>query len=232
MKISSFRLAATLTLLVLAGCMSSAGQGGSALGSAGPVRPTFATQLAGPQTYLAPMPTAVVILKPDDMARNRAFCAAFTQRLPTVEQANAVSVVAPNIVPTRWLVQLGDVPRDKAQDCEYLVGTYDYARAARLLSAAKLTEGGVSGLGPYLVLVVPDATGLHVVGLDGSAYAQSDFGRFLDRWSTALTETQATLTRQTDEPGVVRSAFNLIAAIFRTAAGIAGGMIQGVIAGL
>ena len=37
----------------------------------------FATQIAGPDTYLSPMPTAVVILKPDNMARNRAFCAAF-----------------------------------------------------------------------------------------------------------------------------------------------------------
>ena len=44
--------------------------------------PVFATQLAGPSPYLAPMPTAMVILKPHDIARNRALCVAMAARLP------------------------------------------------------------------------------------------------------------------------------------------------------
>src|SRR4051812_26867601 len=85
----------------------------------------FATEIAGPGTYLAPMPTAIVLLTPDDMARNRAFCAAVA-KLPTAAEAGAGSVVAPNLILTRWLVQVSDVAPDKAGDCEFLVGTYDY----------------------------------------------------------------------------------------------------------
>ena len=108
--------------------------GGNLQGVSPPRNAVFATQLAGPSTYLAPMPTAVVILKPDDMARNRAFCAAF-MTLPTVQEELAKSVVAPNLIFTRWLTQLSDVPPERARDCEYLVGTYDYNRAAGLIAS-------------------------------------------------------------------------------------------------
>ena len=195
-------------------------------------KPVFATQLAGPSTFLAPMPTAVVVLKPDDLNRNRAFCTAITSRLPTAQQAMAASVVAPNIILTRWLVQLPEVPADRAADCDFLVGTYDYARAARLLGSLRLTEGRLSGSGPFLLLVIPDSTGLHVAGLDGSIYDPADFGRFVETWGTALRQTEARVTRTPDEPGLVRSVFNLVAAILRTAAGMAGGLIQGVVTGL
>jgi hypothetical protein len=114
--------------------------------------PVFATQLASPSTFLAPMPTAIVVLKPDDLNRNRAFCAAITSRLPTAQQALAASVVAPNLVLTRWLIQLPDVPADRTSDCDFLVGTYDYARAGRLLGALRLTDGRISGPGPFLLM--------------------------------------------------------------------------------
>jgi hypothetical protein len=70
---------------VLSGCASNYQAATPLRGVTPPANATFATQLAGPGTYLAPMPTAVVILKPDDMARNRAFCAAF-MTLPTVQE--------------------------------------------------------------------------------------------------------------------------------------------------
>jgi hypothetical protein len=194
--------------------------------------PVFATQLAGPSTYLAPMPTALVILKPDDSARNRALCMAMAARLPTAEQALGASVVAPNLVLTRWLVQLPQVPAAKATDCDYLVSTYDYARAARLMRAARLSEGQFAGRGPFLVMVVPDASGLHVAGLDGSAVSEAAFGPFIESWGRALRQIEATATRTPDRPGLVRSFFDLIAAILRTVAGIAGGVIQGVVTGL
>jgi hypothetical protein len=122
------------------------------------------------------MPTAVVVLKPDDLNRNRAFCKAIIGRLPTAQQALAASAIAPNLVPMRWLVQLQDVPADRTSDCDFLVGTYDYARAERLLGALRLTDGRISGRGPFLLMVIPDSSGLHVAGLDGSGYDDANFG--------------------------------------------------------
>ena len=191
--------------------------------------PVFATQLAGPSTFLAPMPTAVVVLKPGDLNRNRAFCAAVTSRLPTAKQAMAGSTVAPNLVLTRWLVQLQDVPADRARDCDFLVGTYDYARAQRLIGAVRVQEGRLSGPGPFLLMAIPDTGGMRVAGLDGSGYGDAEFGRFVDTWGTALRQTEAAVTREPDQPGLVRSVFNLVSAILRTAAAIPGGVIRGVL---
>jgi hypothetical protein len=215
-------------VLALAGC----GVPPQMRGPMTAAHPVFATQLAGPSTYLAPMPTAMVILKPDDTARNRALCVAMAARLPTAEQALGASVVAPNLVLTRWLVQLPEVPAAKATDCDYLVSTYDYARATRLMHAARLSEGRFAGRGPFLVMVNPDGSGLHVAGLDGSAVSEAEFGTFVDSWGRALRQTEAMVTRTPDRPGLVRSFFDLIAAILRTVAGITGGVIQGVLAGL
>ncbi|MGI4797572.1 MAG: hypothetical protein ACRYF2_00745 [Janthinobacterium lividum] len=195
-------------------------------------RPVFATQLAGPSTFLAPLPTAVVLLTPGDLNRNRAFCNAFTSRLPTAQAAMAASVVAPNLIMTRWLVQLADVPASRAADCDFLVGTYDYTRAARLLKAVRLSEGQLSGPGPFLLMVIPDSAGLHVAGLDGSARNSADFGQFIDEWGTALRDTQEQVSRTPDQPGLVKSVFNLVSAILRTAAGGAAGLIRGVVNGL
>ena len=220
--------------LMLAGCAAQDGTGNASpvRGPAAAANPVFATQLAGPSTFLAPMPTAVVVLKPGDLNRNRAFCTAVTSRLPTAQQAMAASVVAPNLVLTRWLVQLPEVPADRAKDCDVLVGTYDYARAERLVRAVRLQEGRLSGPGPFLLMVIPDAAGLHVAGLDGSAYGEAEFGRFVDTWGTALRQTESAVTREPDQPGLVRSVFNLVSAILRTAAGITGGVIRGVVANL
>ena len=222
-------------VLLLAGC---AVPGQSPDGSsptrreAAAARPVFATQLAGPSTFLAPMPTAVVVLKPDDLNRNRAFCNAFTSRLPTAQAALSASVVAPNLILTRWLVQLPEVPAERAADCDFLVGTYDYARATRLLSALRLTDGQLSGPGPYLLMVIPDGSGLHVAGLNGSHYSTAEFDRFIDAWGGALRQTQEQVSRNPDQPGVVRSLFNLVSAILRTVAGGAAGLVRGVVSGL
>ncbi len=173
------------------------------------------------------MPTAVVLLKPGDLNRNRAFCTAVT-RLPTADQALAASVVAPNLILTRWIVQLPEVPAARAADCDFLVGAYDYARARRMLAAIRLTDGSLSGQGPFLLMVIPDGSGLRIAGLDGSAYAEQDFGRYVGNWGTALNQAQARVSREPDEPGLVRSVFNLVSAILRTVAGIGGGVIHGI----
>lgn len=191
----------------------------------------FATQLAGPSTYLAPMPTAVVILKPDDMARNRAFCASFT-KLPTVQEELAKSVVAPNLIFTRWLTQLSDVPPDRVRDCEYLVGTYDYNRAKALLASFRGISGSTAGPGPFLAMVIPSDSGLRVAAVDGSAYSANDFDRFVASWNDAINRTQSQLSAQPDRPGLVRSVFDLVFAVLRTVFGAGAGLIQGTIAGL
>jgi hypothetical protein len=218
-------------IALLATCTGCAVPQAGVQGPAGPRNPVFATQLAGPDTFLAPMPTAVVILKPDDLNRNRAFCSAVT-RLPTAQQAMAASVVAPNLVLTRWLVQLPDVPAARAADCDFLVGTYDYARAARLIAAVHPSSGSLAGPGPFLLMVIPDATGLHVAGLDGSTVTEAGFQAFVATWGTVLHRAQSDVTRTPDEPGVVRSLFNLVSAILRTVAGGGTGLIQGIVAGL
>jgi hypothetical protein len=177
------------------------------------------------------MPTAVVLLKPDDLNRNRTFCNAFTSRIPTAEAAMATSAIAPNLILTRWLVQLPEVPPERAHDCDFLVGTYDYARAARLLNGVRLTDGQLSGPGPFLLMVIADGSGIHVAGLDGSYYAPADLNRFIDAWGIALRTTQEHFNRAPDEPGLATSIVNLISAILRTAGGGVAGLIRGVVSG-
>ncbi|ABI61492.1 putative secreted protein [Granulibacter bethesdensis CGDNIH1] len=223
-----------LLVTFLAACSAPGANGVHGSSPSSAERPTsantvFATQLAGPSTFLVPMPTAVVILKPGDLNRNRSFCQAFTSRLPTAQAANAASVVAPNLILTRWLIQMPEVPADRATDCDFLTGTYDYARAARIISALKLTEGHLQGNGPFLLMVIPDNTGLHVVGLDGSSANPEDFNRYIDSWGNLLTQTQEQITRAPDQPGLIRSVFNLVSAIARTTVGAIGGLIQGTV---
>ncbi len=228
-------VAGLFSVIALAGCTASdTGRGvpPALRSSAGPSRPVFATQLAGPSTFLAPMPTAVVLLKPDDLNRNRAFCNAFTSRLPTAQAAMEASSVAPNLILTRWLVQLPTVPAERASDCEFLVGTYDYARASRLLGALRLSDGHISGPGPFLLMVVSDASGIHIAGLDGSAYGAADFDRFIDAWGNALRTTQEQVGNAPDQPGLVKSIFNLVSAILRTVGGGVAGLIQGTVSEL
>ena len=205
--------------------------GGNLQGVSPPRNAAFATQLAGPGTYLAPMPTALVILKPDDMARNRAFCAAF-MTLPTVQEELAKSVVSANLIFTRWLTQLSDVPPERVRDCEYLVGTYDYNRAAGLIASLRDVSGSTAGRGPFLAMVIPTPTGLRVAAVDGSSYAPEDFGRFIASWNDAINRTQSQLSAQPDRPGLVRGVFDLVSAVLRTVFGGAAGLIQGTIAGL
>jgi hypothetical protein len=223
-----------LATLAAAGCANQYGGGapmprsfGNELAASG----TFATELAGPATFLPPMPTAVIILKPDDMERNRAFCRA-AMTLPTAQQVEATSPVAPNLIRTRWLVQIGDIAASHAQDCDYLVGTYDYARAARLTAEIRTSDGSFVGRGPYLLMIIPDATGLHVAGLDGSGYGNGDLNRFIGTWNEALTQSQSQIATTPNRPGIIRSIFDLISAVFTSVTGGTTGLIRGVFTGL
>ncbi len=226
------RRAVLFLTTLLAGCAPYSEPATTGLrGVSPPVNAHFATQLAGPNTYLPPMPTAVVILKPDDMARNRAFCAAFT-KLPTAREELAKSVVAPNLILTRWLTQLSAVPPERVRDCDYLVGTYDYGRAASLIASLRASDGSTAGRGPFLAMIIPDGRGLRVVAVDGSHYASDDFDSFVRSWNEAINRTQSQLSAQPDRPGLVRSVFDLVFAVLRTVFGAGTGLIRGTVAGL
>ncbi len=189
----------------------------------------FATELAGPETYLPPLPTAVILLRPDDMERNRAFCRA-ALALPTVQQAEAASVVAPNLIHTRWLVQVPDVPAARAADCDFLTGVYDYARAGRLIASIQPGQGSLGGRGPFLLMLVPDPSGLHVAGLDGSATPDAAFGGFIGGWGRALADTQVRVAAApAEQHGVVRSLFALVGAVLRGVVGGTVGLVTGVL---
>ncbi len=190
---------------------------------------SFASELAGPDTYLPPLPTAVVLLRPDNMARNRAFCHAALV-LPTVQQAEAASVVAPNIIRTRWLVQIADIPPARAADCDFLTGTYDYARAARLTASIRPGFGAFTGRGPYLLMFIPDKGGLRVAGLDGSATPDEAMPAFIGSWGRALGQTQLQVANApAEQPGIVRSLFDLVGAVLRSVIGGTAGLVTGVL---
>ncbi len=190
----------------------------------------FATELAGPATYLPPLPTAVILLRADDMERNRAFCRA-ALALPTVHEAEAESVVAPNLIHTRWLVQISEVPAERATDCDFLTGVYDYGRARRLMASVQLGAGSFAGRGPFLLMIIPDRSGLHVAGLDGSGTADGAMAGFIGGWGRALSESQARIAAApVEQPGVVRSLFGLIGAVLRGVVGGGVGLVTGVLA--
>lgn len=217
--------ASVMLLLTIAGCAS---QTGVAVRGSAPAGAVFATQLAGPDTYLLPMPTAIVLLKPDDMTRNRAFCEAFI-KVPTAQEEMAKSVIAPNLILTRWITQMKKMPSERAQDCDYLVGTYDYSRAAQLIASLHNASGSMAGNGPFLALVIPGNTGMRMVAVDGSHYDSAQFAKFVASWNDAINQAQTAIAAQPERPGVAESAFDLVAAVLRAVFGGTAGLIQGTI---
>ncbi len=210
--------------MLLAGCAEDHGPVGM-----GPIRhQVFARQLAGPQTYLAPMPTALVVLTDADEGRNLALCEAFA-RLPTPQAVMQAAAVAPNIVLTRWPVNSADVPPERAEDCNYLVSHYDFARVDALRRMALLEQGSLEGRGPFLLLMMVERDGFKVVGVDGSSYDAKDFDSFVGHWGEAIRQTQQRFDQQPGEPGLFRTTAQFIGAIFRTVFGGAAGLVSGVI---
>lgn len=88
---------------------------------------TFVRQVAGPDTYLGQMPTAVVLMKSGNPGRDTAFCQEFI-KLKTAQGALAEATFAPNIILTRWPVRPSTTTAVRPDDCAYLVDNYDFAR--------------------------------------------------------------------------------------------------------
>lgn len=214
-------LLALILVLVVAGC----GRGGDATPAAGPLGSyddaSFARQLAGPSTYLGQMPTAIVLLKPGNTGRDVAFCRAFA-RLPTAEAAMAASVIAPNVVATRWPVTASSATVPQATDCAgFLVPNYDYDRAAAIMSRIRLNRGNFDGVGPYMALL----DGTRVVVVDGSSFTSAGFNGFIAKWSQALAQGQ--VRADADAPGGLAGAIwnyirGILIAVFPSASVILG----------
>lgn len=116
-------------------------------------------ELAGPQTYLGPIPTAVVVLKKDQDSRNAAFCQGYST-LPTMEELSNGAITAANAVPLRWL--LSTEPEAPVTGCAALLAGYDYDRATALAAElAKRDEApSFAGAGPFIVEFMPDGSAL------------------------------------------------------------------------
>lgn len=150
-------------------------------------------ELADPQTYLGPTPTAFVLLDKAAEARNRTFCGGFV-RLDTPGRLAEYGPYAAMSVPTRWLAKSADVTFEQAGTCEQLLAQYDYTRADALraaLAAKPATASSMTGAGPWIVEMFPDGSALVVSGsqLNGAA-----LGTFASSW---LASANAQLRDQT-----------------------------------
>jgi hypothetical protein len=167
----------------------------NAVGSSSPPSrpaPVIGREWAGPNTYLGPIPTLTVVLKPYDRARNIAACQAFLQ-IKTVPEVMAQSPLAQNIMPLRWLVLAA--PAD-ANDCDKIVDGSDYYAGAAMLGSISATTTNpsgehvdVSGPGPFIIEQFADESGLHYVILDfsKSTNPQTDFANIVPSLSDAIT---------------------------------------------
>jgi hypothetical protein len=141
---------------------------------------TAVREFAGPATYLGPTPTVVVLLNKDQPDRNRAFCSGFAQ-LDTGLEAAQNSVVAGNVVRTRWLVQNDDLNPAPA-DCAAMIAAYDFARAEAVMAQARdqaELAPALTGAGPFLLEVLPDSS---MIVVSGSSLPQSQLRGFGRNW--------------------------------------------------
>lgn len=154
-------------------------------------------ELAGPTTYLGPMPTAVLVLVSGNDARNQQICNAF-MTLPTTAQVQAGGVT-PNIIPVRWPMTTDQVTA--SADCTTLLRNYDYSRASQILQSVKnLTDsnGAATTLGtqgPYIVEIIPTPSGTVGLIADASLASQpAQFNQFVTAATDALLQTASAIT--------------------------------------
>lgn len=135
-------------------------------------------ELAGPQTYLGPIPTAVVILKQGQTARNAALCQGYLA-MPSLPEISEGATVATNAIPLRWLLKAE--PQTPPRDCATLLAGYDFARAAEMERALSALPDapGLNGVGPYFIEFMPDGS---AVVIDGSAHSTAAVRQMAPQW--------------------------------------------------
>jgi len=178
--------------------------GAGAIGNA-----QVATQVAGPTTYLAPMPTALVILKdpqgdPKQISRNQAFCQSFVTKIPPLSAQIAGSVLAENVIDTRWLLDSKQATSDDIKSCAFLLAHYDYQRAGMLMGGIPLPVSSSkpaswANAGPFVVELFPDN---HVAVADASGI-ETSFDSFLQGWQRVAQAQQ--LVAEGAQPSTVAS---------------------------
>ena len=136
------------------------------------------TEFAGPNTYLGPLPTITLFLKPYNNSRNLVVCDSF-KSIKTADVQRRSERLLPNVLALRWILA-HDVPDQS--DCSQLIGSYDYYRSGALLSAivtenrqADGSHADISGQGPFIVEQFSDRSGEHYVFVDFSKADDADF---------------------------------------------------------
>ncbi|MDO8900267.1 MAG: hypothetical protein Q7V15_02830 [Phenylobacterium sp.] len=137
-------------------------------------------EFAAPGDYLAPLPTAVVLLHPADASRNRTFCEGFVALSPTGSPGGFIS----STVSTRWPLKVDTLTADQAANCEFLVQAYDVERAAEIgqgLRQAGVSAASLEGRGPFIAQFLPTG-GVVVVNM--SPYNANQLRPLAQSWIT------------------------------------------------
>lgn len=148
----------------------------------------FVRSFAGPQTWIEPAPTAVLLLsksKDNSFSRNKAVCDAFL-KIETKQQVQAKSSVDNNIILTRMLLQTNEPYSEKLNDCSYLLSIYDYERSSKLLKNLGMSEKE----GPFFVTFFPLETGMKerpfLIADASGISTEKELQAFVQQWQTSL----------------------------------------------
>lgn len=141
----------------------------------------IAHRIATRNTILTPMPTSIVLLKPNHDARNLAFCNSFFATYPSESEALRQNS-AQNVLPIFWPEtqpdglpdpSIRDSPEQRTQKCDALIKNYDYQRAGWYLEAiqkdlAKPTKADPDPAGPVVLAMTNSDPAKDNIVLDAS----------------------------------------------------------------
>jgi hypothetical protein len=167
----------------------------------------FGFEFAGPNTFLYPMATGVIVLKSND-ARSEAFCEAILRNMQPVASIEAGSFVAQNIIRTRFLLKsdaaLSISPSDPATSCRVIMAAYDFDNAApnflRQINAP-------TGIGPFLVGLSPNSN--KAIIIDASDVANTVFDGIASKWEQAITAAGNTAANSSNNGTIWKSIFDI-----------------------
>jgi hypothetical protein len=142
-----------------------------------------ASQFAGPSTYLAPMPTAVVILTRGMDTRNRLLCEAYLELKNAGATITSRGGSAPNLILTRWPLAAPQLEPDPS-GCDRMVLGYDFTRAQRLLDGFKPAPNAPAKgtQGPFIMEFLPTGG---VILIDGSDVPNDSLEDWARGWVSA-----------------------------------------------
>lgn len=129
-----------------------------------------AREFSEPQSYLGPMPTLILVMKPYDEVRNSATCKEFLQ-IPALSQLEK-STPSWQILAVRWPTLKG-LPNNAT--CDQALPAYDYFAASQLLQQVQssATDGNNNhidtyGAGPFVIEEYATGSGIGFIVMDFS----------------------------------------------------------------